>query len=74
MKSLDEKKKDRFLLLNRLYERTDQPGLQLLKLSDIGQDVGLDGLEPTPGRLKGGCAALTLQTQTTEHLRNRTDS
>ena len=45
MKSLDEKKKDRFLLLNRLYERTDQPGLQLLKLSDIGQDVGLDGLE-----------------------------
>jgi len=45
MKTLDEKKRDRFLFLQHIYNIKDQPGLQLFNLADIGESLGVDRIE-----------------------------
>ncbi len=45
MKTLDEKKKERFLLLHKMYEKTDQSGLQLLQLEELARELGLNRVE-----------------------------
>jgi DNA-binding transcriptional regulator YhcF (GntR family) len=42
MKTLDEKKKERFLFLKQIYEQKTKPGLQLFELNKIAVEAGID--------------------------------
>lgn len=45
MKTLDEKKRDRFLFLRHIYDLKNQPGLQLFNLGDVARDLDFDRID-----------------------------